>query len=357
VGREGTKFEGTVYLIDFGLSKRFRDPFTGVHIPAKVDPDGGLTGTAIYASVNAHRGCEQSRRDDMEAIGHLLLLFNRGRLQWKGLKGETKKDRNRKIMQHKVDIPIEQQCEGVRGEFATYLEYCRAMQYDEEPQYDLLRELFSSLFRSEGFLDDGVMDWMVRCSDLPTVRRKRKRKADEEESFDPPGTISTRGGTEDPHWRWIAIEGGEAAGKWTRKVRGCAAVTVRHGDAEWRGYCTPCREGVRDDSQTRLLPSMLTCRVRVAVSACLCYLGAREADIWRVVPTVGMDPEAFLEDLMRTREALLRVTSRSHWYVLPPLPEVLQVLGFDGAEAHRPLVVCVPKNSPALLAVASRTAK
>ena len=44
----------TVYLIDFGLGKRYRDPKTKQHVPQA--NNRGLTGTARYASVNAHLG-------------------------------------------------------------------------------------------------------------------------------------------------------------------------------------------------------------------------------------------------------------------------------------------------------------
>ena len=76
-GTEATKDK--VYIIDFGLAKCFKNS-EGEHIPYK---DGkNLTGTARYASIATHKGIEQSRRDDLETIGHVLLYFLKGSLPW-----------------------------------------------------------------------------------------------------------------------------------------------------------------------------------------------------------------------------------------------------------------------------------
>ena len=72
------KRNSLVYIIDFGLAKKYRDQKTAKHISYKEGKS--LTGTARYASINAHAGLEQSRRDDLEAIGYVLMYFLRGAL-------------------------------------------------------------------------------------------------------------------------------------------------------------------------------------------------------------------------------------------------------------------------------------
>lgn len=149
-----------VYVIDFGLAKRFRDPKTGEHIPYR---DGkNLTGTARYASVNTHLGIEQSRRDDLESLGFVLMYFNKGNLPWQGLPARTKKEKYEKIRDKKLSTSIETLTKSLPDEFGIYLNYCRSLKFEEKPDIGYLRKLFKDLFYRMGYEYDFVFDWMVK---------------------------------------------------------------------------------------------------------------------------------------------------------------------------------------------------
>jgi casein kinase 1 len=151
------KKSNIIYLIDLGLAKKYRDPKSQQHIPYRENKS--LTGTARYASINAHLGIEQSRRDDLDAIGYVLMYFNRGQLPWQGLKANTKEEKYQKIMECKSATSAEALCKGYPAVFASYLNYCAAMRFEDRPDYAYLRRLFKDLFMREGFVNDGMFDW------------------------------------------------------------------------------------------------------------------------------------------------------------------------------------------------------
>ncbi|XP_061347715.1 casein kinase 1-like protein 1 isoform X1 [Gastrolobium bilobum] len=148
-----------VYCIDFGLAKKYRDSSTHQHIPYRENKN--LTGTARYASMNTHLGIEQSRRDDLESLGYVLMYFLRGSLPWQGLKAGTKKQKYEKISEKKVSTSIEALCRGYPTEFASYFHYCRSLRFDDRPDYAYLKRIFRDLFIREGFQFDYVFDWTI----------------------------------------------------------------------------------------------------------------------------------------------------------------------------------------------------
>ena len=164
LGKRGNQ----VNVIDFGLAKKYRDPRTHLHIPYKENKN--LTGTARYASINTHLGVEQSRRDDLESLGYVIMYFCRGSLPWQGLKAATKKQKYDRIMEKKMTTSTEALCRyfifikffsGFPNEFITYLNYCRSLRFDDKPDYSYLRKLFRDLFIREAYIYDYVFDWTV----------------------------------------------------------------------------------------------------------------------------------------------------------------------------------------------------
>eukprot|EP00250_Pteridium_aquilinum_P028151 c36664_g1_i1 orf=1026-2489(-) len=148
-----------VYIIDFGLAKKYRDPATHQHIPYRENKN--LTGTARYASINTHLGIEQGRRDDLESLGYVLMYFLRGSLPWQGLKAGTKKQKYERISEKKMSTSIEVLCKAYPSEFSSYFHYCRSLRFDDKPDYAYLKRIFRDLFIRECFQFDYVFDWTI----------------------------------------------------------------------------------------------------------------------------------------------------------------------------------------------------
>ena len=140
------------------MAKQYRDPKTKQHIPYRERKS--LSGTARYMSINTHLGREQSRRDDLEALGHVFMYFLRGGLPWQGLKAATNKQKYEKIGEKKQTTAIKDLCESFPEEFNKYLSYVRNLGFEDTPDYDFLRDLFTQALKNTGEVEDGEYDWM-----------------------------------------------------------------------------------------------------------------------------------------------------------------------------------------------------
>ena len=159
VGR-GNK-RNIIYAIDFGLSKKYRDGKTGLHIPYR---DGkSLTGTARYASINTHLGIEQSRRDDIEALGYIMVYFLKGSLPWQGMVINDVKKKYDKIKKLKLEIKLTDLCNALPIETVKFIQYARDMKFEDRPDYNYLRDLLRKAAKNNNLkFDSTKFDWIVK---------------------------------------------------------------------------------------------------------------------------------------------------------------------------------------------------
>ena len=118
------------------------------------------------ASIHALSGYEQSRRDDLESIGYIIMYFIRGSLPWQGLKINKKDDRYKKICEKKMDTSAKDLCSGFPHEFETFVQYTRDLKFTELPNYDYLRDLLKTIIKKSGFTIDFYYDW---CTQKPNI--------------------------------------------------------------------------------------------------------------------------------------------------------------------------------------------
>ena len=135
--------ENKIYIIDFGLSKKYYSTSKKQHI--KFSTGKSLTGTARYCARNAHRGFEQSRRDDIESIGYVLMYFLLGSLPWQGLKIKPGEDQFKKIAEKKINTSFEFLTKGHPDEFLKYFKYCDQLNFEDQPDYEFLIGLFQTM--------------------------------------------------------------------------------------------------------------------------------------------------------------------------------------------------------------------
>jgi serine/threonine protein kinase len=142
-----------VVLVDMGLAKYWRTK-DGKHMKYR---DGrSFIGTARYASISNHFGIEQSRRDDLEAVMHVLIYLHRGRLPWQGLLRKQKRKAKFDLVRSKKQATkVRDLCQGLPKGFRDALRYCRALEFDEEPDYEKLKDWLCPV----GLHDQRDWDW------------------------------------------------------------------------------------------------------------------------------------------------------------------------------------------------------
>lgn len=157
----GTKDISTVYLIDFGLAKKFRSK-KGKHI--KFNINNNITGTPRYCSINALRGAEQSRRDDLESCFYVIIYFFRGNLPWQNLRIKSRQERFNKINEIKKNVNYKVLCKNLPEELYKFGIYIKHLKFEEDPDYNFMKECFYSILKKINEKNDNNFSWLSQFS-------------------------------------------------------------------------------------------------------------------------------------------------------------------------------------------------
>lgn len=139
----GLKDPNIIYVVDFGLCKRYRSSKTGKHIPLR--QTGKFSGTMEYASSNVLKGNESSRRDDLISLGYMLIFLFKKNLPWKISIKEINRSKYLDLINKKETNDNGMLFKNLPQEICQYILYTTNLQFEQAPDYSYLSSLFKSI--------------------------------------------------------------------------------------------------------------------------------------------------------------------------------------------------------------------
>ena len=162
----GNPDKSQIYLIDFGNARKYRSSRTGKHKPFTKNPK--MCGTVIFLSTNVLKGIEQTRKDELESLGLVIIYLYQGYLPWSDLKCKDIHQHLDKIKKLQLKISNEELCKDLPKEICEYMNYVKNMNFDENPDYRYLKSLFINILGKTGEKNDLIFSWV----DKKTIPRK-----------------------------------------------------------------------------------------------------------------------------------------------------------------------------------------
>ena len=174
----------TIYMVDYGLAQQYQDE-AGEHVSFRSERH--MIGTARYMSVSAHLGKSQSRRDDLESLGYMLIYLVNGELPWQTLTSSNIKEKYRKIKNSKLKHSPESLCkvsksgfiekqdlltlqikflffpktQNLPSQFQQFMVHCKNLGFSETPKYDYLKASANFYFEISYFFLLGFISQML----------------------------------------------------------------------------------------------------------------------------------------------------------------------------------------------------
>ena len=168
----GKKDPKLIYLIDFGIAKKYRSSRTGKHI--KFQMNQKVSGSLRYMSINSNDFYEQSRRDDLESLGYMLIYLIKKTLPWMYVEylNIKKMEKYIKVKNLKLSTLPEELCSGFPKEFCDYIKYCRNLSFEQEPNYNYLQNLFLEVIKKNEKISDSKY---IKLNNFSWLKENTKR--------------------------------------------------------------------------------------------------------------------------------------------------------------------------------------
>ena len=154
----GNPDQSQIYLIDFGNARKYRSSRTGKHLP--FSRNYKIYGTTIFLSLNVLKGIEQTRKDELESLGLVIIYLYKGYLPWSNYKFKDIFQALEKIKAIKENLSMKQLCHGLPIEMFEYMNYIKNMNFEDTPDYRYLQSLFLNILKKIGEKNDLFFSWV-----------------------------------------------------------------------------------------------------------------------------------------------------------------------------------------------------
>ena len=173
----GNPDNSQIYLIDFGNASKFRSSRTGKHI--KKIKSSSVYGSLIFLSLNVFKGIIQTRKDDLESLGLVIIYLYKGLLPWSEIRSTNIYQSWDKVETIRNIVSNDYICRGMPQEMNIYMNYINNLKYDECPNYEYLRQLFLNILKNIGDANEQLFSWVDKRrkqSSKKSTSKSKKRK-------------------------------------------------------------------------------------------------------------------------------------------------------------------------------------
>jgi len=173
----GYKDPSLIYIIDFGLSKKYKSSRTGKHVI--FSKRKMFHGNIKFSSLNNMKGIVSTRRDDLESLGYMLVYLYENKLPWDNVEATNPTEFIKKIFYIKKQIPMNTFCRNLPKEMTEFMIYIKSLGFDEKPNYNLLKSLLEIMLKKINSVNDLKFSWIKEDSSrrITPIKNINKRKS------------------------------------------------------------------------------------------------------------------------------------------------------------------------------------